>query len=229
MELFEIIKQLESTSSKLEKLAILQAHKNNDDLKEFFLLALEPSFVFGIKKIPSHTPDSKMITSLMDACYQMVNVIASRKKTGHAAIDFVGDMLCRLSVDECDLLIRIINKKPDCGVSAKTVNKIWPELITIMPYMRCAASNPKNLSKITYPAIVQEKADGLFMNGIKHNAVNLISRNGKPIDLLGNLLPEIDALSAKNDWVVLGEGLVLIDANEPVSYENIMQLVKRIC
>lgn len=205
----DVVKMLENEPSKNAKLALLKEHKN-DDLREFFYLALEPTVIFYIKKIPAFEPDSKMITSLMDATYKMVNNIANRKLTGHAASDFIADLLCRLSAEEAEMLCRIIKKDPRCGMSDKTINKVWPKLITEKLYMRCASFNQKNLERVTYPAIAEEKADGLFINAIRKDGVpQFLSRNMKPMEFHGNLEHEIINMEANGDFVIHGEGLVL--------------------
>lgn len=211
MELHEIIKQLENTSSKNEKLAILKAHVNNDDLKEFLYLALEPTVLFYIKKIPAYTAESKAPTSLMDTTYDLVNKVASRDLTGDAARDLVADLLSRLTNEDADLLKRIVLKDASIGVSEKTVNKVWKGLCTEKLYMRCASFNEKNMTKVNYPALVQLKADGLFMNIIvkpEQKTVTFLSRNMKPMEFHGYLEDEILSMGMASDCVIHGEGLV---------------------
>lgn len=212
MELHEIINQIETTPSKNEKLAILKAHVNNPDLKEFFYLALEPTVLFWIKAIPAYKPEDICIkaTSLMDATYDLVNKVASRDNTGDAARDIVADLLSSLTNEDAELLKRIVLKDARCGVSEKTINKVWKGLCTEKLYMRCASFNEKNLNKVNYPALVQLKADGLFMNIIrdKNHKVTFLSRNMKPMTLHGNLELEILAMDIPDGTVIHGEGLV---------------------
>lgn len=207
---YDIVKAIEAESGKNAKLAILQEHKNNDDLREFFYLALEPTVIFYIKKLPSYEADSKAPTSLGDATYQLVNQVASRKKTGHAALDLVADLFERLDDGERELFSRIILKDARCGVSEKTVNKVWKGLCTEKLYMRCASFTQAHLEKVSYPAIAEEKADGLFINAIrKNNVPQFLSRNMKPMTFHGHLDNEVVNMDCKGDFVVHGEGLVL--------------------
>jgi len=210
---YEIVRELEAEPSKNTKLAILKENAINDDLREFFYLALEPTMIYWIKAIPKVEP-GLALTSLMDATYDLVNKIASRKYTGHAALEIITDLMKRLSIEDAELFRRIILKDARCGVSEKTVNKVWPGLCTEKLYMRCASFNEKNLGKIKYPALVQLKADGLFMNIIikkSQNLVNFLSRNMKSISFLGNLEQELLAMDFNGftgDIIMHGEGLV---------------------
>jgi len=213
-DLYDIVRKIETTSGKNDKLAILKENASNDDLREFFYLALEPTIIFLMKKIPAYTPDSKMITSLMYCTYHLVNKIASRELTGHAAQDFVADLLCRLDAGEAELLERIIKKDARCGVSEKTINKVWKGLCTEKLYMRCASFTEANLNRITYRALCQLKADGLFINIIYkpgQNLVNFLSRNMKPMNFHGHLEDEIKGINIDGnvETVIHGEGLVM--------------------
>lgn len=206
---YDIVKAIEAEPSKNAKLALLKQHKN-DDLREFFYLALEPTVLFWIKKIPSHEPNTLTPTTLMDATYMLVNNISNRKLTGHLALDFLAETLCRLTAEDAEMLTRIILKDPRCGVSEKTINKVWKGLCTEKLYMRCASFTQEHLEKISYPAIAEEKADGLFINAIRKNGVpQFLSRNMKPMEFHGNLEKEIIDMDAKGDFVVHGEGIVL--------------------
>ena len=212
MELHEIIKQIEDTSSKNEKLAILKDHVNNDDLKEFLYLALEPTVLFYIKSLPSYDEDIPAINTLMDATYDLVNKVASRDLTGDAARDCVAGLLSSLTAEDADLLKRIVLKDASIGVSEKTVNKVWKGLCTEKLYMRCASFNEKNLEKVSYPALVQLKADGLFMNIIikpSQNLVNFLSRNMKPMEFHGYMEEALLDMHFAGDTVIHGEGLVI--------------------
>jgi ATP-dependent DNA ligase len=209
---YSIVKHLEATPGKNDKLAYLKANAN-DDIKEFFYLALEPTILFWIKKIPAYTPDTYSHTmSFFEATYELVNVIASRKRTGDAARNFVADLLSQLTENDAKMLERIILKDASVGMSAKTINKVWKGLCTEKLYDRCAAFNEKNLAIIKYRALVQLKADGLFINVIrKSTGTTFLSRNMKPMEFHGYLEEEIAAFNIPGDvdMVIHGEGLVM--------------------
>jgi ATP-dependent DNA ligase len=173
----DIIAELESTNSRLEKEAILIRNKDNKDLKRVFYLAYNPQINFFIKKIPGFFLRSEEI-ELMDAVETLVEKLSARQITGNAARDFLSDILSRMLPSEAEILTRVVGKDMKCGVTATTLNKIWPSFIPVME-MSLAESD---YSKIKIPAIVQSKADGLRAHFTRRKTDLLIqTRNGNVI------------------------------------------------
>jgi DNA ligase-1 len=216
---YDIVTRLEATSGKNDKLAFLKQFAFNDDIKEFFYQALEPTILFHMKKIPAYSanpesPGTLNVRSLSNAMYALTNRIASRELTGNVAKQFVSELLSSLSTEDAAMLERIILKDPRVGMSVKPINKIWPKLCTEKLYDRCAAFNEKNLEKIIYKALCQLKADGQFFNTIRRagtGAATFISRNMKAMNFHGYLEAEIAAMEVPGniDVVIHGEGLVM--------------------
>lgn len=180
-----IIKQLESTASRLEKEAILQANRNDGDLKEFFRLCLEPKVNFFIKKIPQYKQLQETLS--LSTAMGILSKLSDRTYTGHAGIKYLTDIFALLSDNDAKMLERIINKNPGCGVSVSTANKIWPNLVTDVPYMRASLIKSSNYSKIDWKKGVysQTKEDGMFASvNVSENAVvSISSRNGTPFPI----------------------------------------------
>ncbi len=180
-----IIKQLESTASRLEKEAILEANRNDADLKEFFRLCLEPKVNFFIKKIPQY----KMVgeTLSLSTAMDILSKLSDRTYTGHKGILYLTSIFEMLPERDAKMLERIINKNPGCGVSVSTVNKIWPNLVTDVPYMRASLIKSSNYSKIDWSKGVysQTKEDGMFasVNVSENGLVSISSRNGTPFPM----------------------------------------------
>jgi ATP-dependent DNA ligase len=85
-------------------------------------------------------------------------------------------------------------------------------LIKEYPVMLCSGYDQKLVDKINFPAYVQLKEDGMRFNAIiTDGKCEFKSRNGKTIDLLGNLEEEFVAMSHGIDCVFDGELLVKID------------------
>lgn len=208
MSVYEIIKELESTPGTNDKLSILKSHDDNDSLKQFFHMALNPHLLYGIRRIPAIGGRDIPYNSLEDGMTELYK-LANREFTGMAALDFLTEILSSVSNEDANLLERIICKDPDCKVSHKNVNKVWPRTVPESPYMRCASGNEKNYKRIGMPAYVQKKANGLFINIIKLKGQPLyVSRNGKEFDFLGQ--PDDEVIKFyKDDFVMHGEALVL--------------------
>lgn len=180
-----IINTVASYSGKTDKLEVLQNEAHCDLLKTAFYLALHPRrrYFFQERSFPEFTPaetseqelDAETLTAITDRFY-------NREVTGNEAAEELKKVLESFDVEDAELIKKVILKDLKCGVSDKTANKVWKGLIPTTPYMRC--SLPEKENNITYPAIVQTKADGAFCNVIIRNShVEFVTRNGSPFEL----------------------------------------------
>jgi len=208
-----IFMALAATSSRLEKEAILKQHYADTTFQRVLFLALDPYTQFYIRKIPTYTNATVNYTkgtmSLEGALDNLSNII-NRVVTGNAAIHHLKIILESVTTDDAKVIERIIEKDLRCGVSEATVNKIWPGLIPTYPVMLASGFDEKIMNKMTYPAYVQLKLDGMRFNAIvKNRTVEFRSRNGKQIDLLGHLEQEFLELAGNHTIVFDGELVVL--------------------
>jgi len=208
--ILSILNELESTSSRLEKEAILKREQHNVLLKRVFFLAYDPFTQFYIRKIPTYKQIPNYDISLEEALNQL-DLLSGRVVTGNAAIEHLRNILCNIPEHSAKVIERVIAKDLKCGASESTANKIWPGLIHEYPCMLASAYDQKLVDKMSWPAMAQLKMDGMRFNAIvKDGKCEFRSRNGKQIQLLGNLEQEFIALSRGNDLVFDGE-LVVYD------------------
>lgn len=185
----DILEALAATSSRLEKEAILRKNNDNADLKQVFFLALNPMVNFYIRKIPEYTsrPAAARPMTLSWALSEL-NRFSSREMTGNAAISHLQVVLSSLKESDASVIEKVIKRDLRCGVSEATANKIWKNLVPEYPVMLASSFDQKAVDKIKFPAVVQHKLDGMRFNAIvKDGKVEFRSRNGKAIDLLGEL------------------------------------------
>jgi ATP-dependent DNA ligase len=185
----DILKSLAATSSRLEKEEILRKNSDNKDLKQVFFLALNPMINFYIRKIPEYTSKSSTLRPMtLGWALTELNRFSSREFTGNAAIAHLQTILKSLKEGDASVIEKVIKRDLRCGVSEATANKIWKNLVPEYPVMLASGFDQKAVGKIKYPAVVQHKLDGMRFNAIvKDGKVDFRSRNGKPIDLLGEL------------------------------------------
>ena len=216
MKIFDVINEISSTSSRLEKEAILNREKNNKLLKRVFFLAYDPFTQFYQRKIPKYTPANSNQADTLDSVLDSLEMLSSRQVTGNAAIDYLTKLLSSLDESDSQVLEKVVSKDLKCGASESTANKIWPSLIHEYPCMLCTPMYDKVLNKFKFPAYAQLKMDGMRFNAIVIDGkCEFRSRNGKEISLMGNLEEEFIALAAQlNSNVVFdGELLVVYDGN----------------
>jgi ATP-dependent DNA ligase len=123
-------------------------------------------------------------------------------------------MLEALSPEDAKVIERIIQKDLKCGVQVSTANAVWGGLIREYPVMLCSGYDQKLVDKIKYPAYAQMKMDGMRFNAIvRSGKVEFRSRNGKELNLLGNLEAEFAALAGDVDCVFDGELLIMFEGD----------------
>jgi ATP-dependent DNA ligase len=209
MEVYDILEDLAANPSRNYKIAKLQEHANNKVLREVVRLALDPFTQFYIRKIPKYeATGSGCLLQAMDKLFEL----SSRLVTGHAAIEHLTQVLESLSPTNAKVLERIIAKDLKCGVSTATANDVWLGLVVDYPCMLASQYEQKLIDKIQWPAMVQLKMDGMRFNAVvRDGQCEFKSRNGKTIDLLGNLEKEFIHMSNGVDTVFDGE-LIVKDA-----------------
>ena len=207
-----IFRALANTSSRIEKECILRQHLTDPTLKRVLFLALDPFTQFYIRKIPNYISGPASInrsTMMLEGALDNLEQISKRVVTGNAAINHLKMILESVTTDDAYVIERIIEKDLRCGVSEATVNKIWPGLIPTYPVMLASGFDEKVMAKMSYPAYVQLKLDGMRFNAIVNNGkVEFRSRNGKHIDLLGNLEQEFLFMAGSESCVFDGELVV---------------------
>ena len=213
MNINKFLNSLAANASRNFKIEQLNAHSDNETLREVIRLALDPFTQFYQRKIPAYEfvgEDSEHQTSL-EMAMQNLYYLSSREVTGNAAIAHLGAILSGLEPDDAKVIERIIAKDLKCGVDVSTANKVWLGLIPEYPCMLCSPFEQKLVDKIKFPAYAQMKMDGMRFNAIvRDGKCEFRSRNGKEILLLGNLEQEFIRLAGSVDCVFDGELLVML-------------------
>lgn len=175
-----IIESIAAVPGKNDKLAILNEHKLNDDLKKAFGLALNSLISFYVKKLPSPN-EHRGTLSLSDALDGLVN-LSNRTYTGNAALSYVQNQLESLSKSDAEVYRRVLLRDLRCGASEGSTEKTWPGLVPKFSVMLCTSYSEKALKAIKYPAYAQLKSDGARSKAIvdvDRGVVTFYSRNGK--------------------------------------------------
>ena len=179
MEVCQIINKLQATTKRTEKAAILEAIKDTPEenlFKRVAWLTYDPSITFGVKDVdlPSEPVSvgnlfgDKKELSLSEALDVLEFQISERDVTGNAAHELIQETFNSLSKNDGYVFKCVIDRDLKCGASAKTINKVWPDLIYVHPYMRASSFSEKNLKKIQFPCISQTKEDGEYEDIIIH-------------------------------------------------------------
>ena len=204
--ILSILNEIANDPSRNNKQAILEAHKDNDLLKKVFFLAYDPFTQFYIRKIPAYVTNRTGKGIALNFALDSIGDISKRMVTGNAALAHLKSNLEALTQEDALVLERVITKDLRVGCTGSTANKVWPNLVHEYPCMLASVLELKLLNKMTWPAMAQLKMDGMRFNAIvRGNTCEFRSRNGKEINLLGNLEQDFIQLAKGKDLVFDGE------------------------
>lgn len=185
-QLFAAIEEVAATPGKNDKIALVTKHANADaDFKRMLVAAYHPQTNYGVRKF--NGPQNGGTGEFTEVhTWQLLEDLRTRKLSGTAALAAIELEMNRLSWDSGMLLRRILLKDLRAGFEISTCNKAVPKLLPVYPYMRC--SLPKDAKLDTFfdgGAIVQEKADGMYVNLDldDQGGVRLSTRQGSDIPL----------------------------------------------
>lgn len=179
----DILNEIASTTSRKAKEDILKRHSHRNDLFKTCWAAYSPDLNFWVRSVPSAYADESSIP-LESAIHLLIEEVASRKKTGQEAIDYILLLKGNLSIDDADVIDMILDRDLRAGFQVNTFNKIWVDKpIPTYECMLCSTDK----SSLKFPKVItQEKMDGVRIL-ITHSYSGDIlfrTRNGKFITTL---------------------------------------------
>ena len=230
MKNFELIKQLEKTSSRISKEEILlfQMKIKNHIFFSGLRLAYDKLLTFGVKKVPESNFDGEGLS--WEEFDSLTKQLISRKLTGHAARDEIIRLMKRANSQEWNYFYRrILQKDMRCGVSEKTINNVAKNNNFIdytIPVFACqlAQDSDSHKKKLTGKKFLEVKLDGVRVISILYpnGNVDLFSRNGKELNNFNHIKDELSKIIIKDPI----ESALVIDG-EVVS-KNFQELMKQI-
>lgn len=179
-----ILEELEQTTSTNDKIALIAKYKENESLKAFFDIALNPYKVYGIKKLPAEPVGENLINqAVIQDIYSLgglAKYLVQKKALKNIDRDIIYYYFDGLNTDlKKKWAEKAILKKAIAGVSIKTVNKAYGENIVPEYNVLLMSSWKEDYSKFKFPVYVQRKLDGyrfVYIPGI-----GFLGRNGKTI------------------------------------------------
>lgn len=213
MTIFEILESIEKTSGTNDKLAILEAHKDNELLKVFLKLGLDDRITFGVAHIKEFEPEDSIVADgeLHKWFLFLCDSLIKRKLTGNSAHHEICDFLHCCTEQERLWYRRCIEKNlKSLRMGASLVNKVWPLLC--LDFKCMLAEKEDKIEKIDFSkgVGVELKGNGVrtfwFIdnNGKIGNTIwypdyfGPVGRSGMPFPQLEFLIPYVEALKLRN-------------------------------
>ena len=180
----------ESKSSK--KKAALMAYKGSSKLKNIFKYALDPFKKYYIKLMPGFSDAGVEIIG--PDTWRMLDDLASRRYTGADAKNRLFNHMGALKKSERILLKKIVKHKLSIGVAVKTVNQVWPGLISDKQVQKAEDWDP---TKAIYPCYGSIKLDGIRAD---YHKGTFTTRSGHTVSNLGHIAEYLNSLGEFTKW-----------------------------
>ena len=210
-KLSEMLHQLEQAKGAKNKEALLETLLLDPDFVWLAKSALDDGISYGIDNIPEFHPQP---TEQHEHTDKEIKEHLARLAESSGVTDVKLAETCKLaytSADHYKVIVRILRKDLKCGVGAKTINKIKSDTINKTKYQRC--SQYDRIDKMTWPAMVQRKADGAFAYGLPDSS--FMTRQGNKFEIPGNpISPFVAQLPNLSGMVRIHELVVLDDKGE---------------
>ena len=216
----EIIQELKSTNSKIEKESILNREfvTDNQELRQILYWCYSPDINFYTTKIPEYI-NSREIYSAVASVQQIVEKVCSRELTGYAALEYISFILSMTTKEDVEIVKSVIKRDLDCGVQETTINKIWKGLINDPPYMSYSLFSKKLINNLKLPCYSDIKMDGLYADvTITENNISYTSRAGKTLKFKLPYIIESELQHYAKGKVLHAEALVFKD-NSKTEFE----------
>ena len=209
-DIFDHIDQIAQVSStKLKKRMLIP------ELAQVLEYTYDPFRTYGIKQF---TGGGRIDGKQFDEnVWHLLDHLAARNLTGKQATVYVNAFMTNLSHKSAYLLAMILRKDLRCGISIKSVNDLFPDLIKDAITMQ---PNPYVSKLATYPLLSSLKlrgCRGYYRDGM------LLSRRGKMYKGLDHIINELKIFGTHFDGELLvpgipfetGSGMIRSDSKTP--------------
>lgn len=213
----EVFMQIQETSSRTGKEAILKANEDNKEFRAILEFMYNPYVLTGIKfkklvkfaqYVATENEDIPRFDSVFDAITYLSANNSGRDVDVKAIANFINTYDTDISSPVHDFLQEMFTKNFKCGITASTINKVYgkrtiPEFDVLL-----AKSYKDHGHKLKGKFYVTLKLDGIRCVAIKKGStVQFYTRQGQPIDDLVEIQEELLNLPFDN-FVFDGELLL---------------------
>ena len=205
-EIIKIINQLREESSTNGKLKILKDNKDNELLKKVLEYTYNPFKKYGMSE-KSLTCKEGNINYEIDNIFKLLDLL-SNSNINDSLRDTTNSFLSVVKKDIRDIYKCMLLKDLKIGLNAKSINKIWKDLIPQFNVMLADKYFEKQQKVKGKEFIISQKLDGSRFVLIKDNLGNVkcYTRQGQEVD--GLIEFENDFKLIPNNTVIDGEVLL---------------------
>tara|TARA_A100001011_G_scaffold392143_1_gene479084 strand:- start:282 stop:1520 length:1239 start_codon:yes stop_codon:yes gene_type:complete len=214
MKVVSILSEIKKASGSNEKKKILSDNRENPLLKLSLKMALNPFLPFNIVKVPKvkdaerkEGPNESLRWAVF---FETAELCAHRKITGNKAVQAMHAAFLNATKEEEVWMRKILKKHLAIGVSTKTANKVFPNLIPTFEVTLAQKFDIKRLKGRTTVG-VEPKLDGIrCFTIVDGNSAIMLARSGKPITNFNDtILKEVSKMGdGCYDGELMGEDFI---------------------
>ena len=195
-------------SGSLQKQQYIKSREHDEYFRKFLYYALNPLITYNLsEKTLRQEPDAQGVScfnDIFDCCEQLSRFRGIDSFTAHSVLSF----LAEFHAEERELYIKLLSKTIRLGVTAKSVNKVIPNLIPEWEVQQAFPIDKYPLPEGEHFWLTQK------LNGVRATYYNgqLVARSGFPYSGVEHIISAL-AWADEHDVVLDGE-LILKDKGE---------------
>lgn len=224
----EIVAELRATNSSNEKIEILERNKDNEMLANVLFFTYHPHMKYKVTLKGIHGATVSKDGSQFDNPFALCKVLA-QSNINKSLRNEVATFLATAPTEEVKgLIMGMLLKQLGIGVTAKTINKVFTDLIPMFEVARGESYKNVKMTKGEYIAVTHK------INGIRgvYYYDKFLSRQGKDIGGFNNIIKELHelfkAIGVDHESAILDGELVRINRNMEISDEDNFRLTSSI-
>lgn len=215
MNAFEVISRVAETSSTLDKQRILRDYAS-PELKEILRVTYDPFLTYRINAMDFPEVYNEVQPDVSAELLALTKILAQHNTTTTSAKRMIYDLMTKCTEEGAKIVSRVFRKDLKAGISASTINKVYPVLI---PEFNVQLAHPveqikpdgtvvSNWNKVKFPCCIEEKYDGMRIIAVcDGESVKFFSRNGLEYTTLDFMANEIMNLRPGTSFVLDGEAI----------------------
>jgi len=171
-----LLEKIAATESTRQKESMLSKYAEHLELRRVLDYAYNPYKHYGIIDFDSLVSAIESGTSIgfkpfTPLTWSVLNKIIGKNVRGITVDQLLLRTIESMTKESALLLVRILKKNLQAGISAAVINKAIPELIPIFPYMRCSVASSNLLDRYDFAngVFVQNQIDGMYVAVSKHS------------------------------------------------------------
>lgn len=194
--------ELQSLSGAKEKQSFIKEHSSDDKFCKVLYYALNPLLTYNVsEKVLRREMADAWVPHTYNDIFEICDMLSEKKGVDNSTIKTVASYIhSRTGDTEREVCIKLLAKTLRLGVTAKTVNKIIPDLIPEWEVQQAYPMDKYPVKDGTEFWLTQK------LNGVRATFYDgkLIARSGAPYEGVDHIITEIEN-SPMSDYVLDGE------------------------